>query len=286
MFPAHRAAAAAVLCLAACPLAAQTVYHLAPAAYTVAPEAPIRVGLAAAAGGPAQPWPATAWVFVRGEGTQENLDSPPAADASGQVPLPSVKSGAAMVGVDFSPTTETLAPAAAREFLSARTGSQIAIDESKPKLNVRWTRSCKTFVRIGAAGEPVAASHVAVGKAGQEVEIRPLMDPTAGRIGSDIPMRFFAGGGKAAGARAIATPLATGKPQELRTSAEGIADLRLTDPGVWLIEFHHATKPQDADLAIASATLTFELTAEAARPAPEARAPAAPAKESDQGAPR
>lgn len=286
MFPPHRAAAAAVLCVAAGPLAAQTVYHLAPAAYTVAADAPIRVGLAAAADGPAQPWPATAWVFVRGEGTQENLDSPPAADASGQVPLPGVRSGAAMVGVDFSPTTETLSIAAAREFLSTRSGSPIAIDDSKPTLSVRWTRSCKTFVRIGAGGGPIAASHVAVGKAGQEVEIRPLMDPTAGRIGADIPMRFFAGGGKAAGARVLATPLATGKPQELRTNAEGIADVRLTDPGVWLIEFHHASTPRDADLAISSATLTFELPAAPAHPAPAPHAPAAPTEAGGQGAPR
>ena len=59
-------------------------------------------------------------------------------------------------------------------------------------------------------------------KTGQLVEIRPLFDPSGIAIGSDIPVVTYADGGRAKNARVIATHIASGEKQEVRTNSSAI----------------------------------------------------------------
>jgi hypothetical protein len=99
-----------------------------------------------------------------------------------------------------------------------------------------------------------------VGKTGQAVEIRSLMDPTVTPPGSDVALRAFSDGGKVAGAHLTARHIQSGRVQELTTNTEGIANLHISDAGLWRIEFHRATKlagDPEAEWELRTATLTF-----------------------------
>jgi len=245
---------------AATPAIAQTSLELRPSSYRVAAGQQIRVQLLSSGRPTAEPWPAAEWLFVRGEGTQENRDTPPLSDAAGLVALPAAGPGGAVVGIDFEPAITTIPAKTVRDFIASRGANAVALDPVKDALSVRHTRSCTALVRIvDAQGGGAGPSETIVGKLGQAAEIRMLMDPTVARIGSDVPLRVYVGGGKLSGARIFATARATGKTTELRTSEDGIAHLRITDAGPWVVEVHRVSKGTTTDLEIASAVLTFEV---------------------------
>lgn len=217
------------------------------------------------------PWPAARvrWLFIRGAGTQQNLDSAAPENATPDaVKLMLPPPDAAQIGLDLKPTIVNLplselkafatkyAPDSKLEPLGDRAGATI---------RVRRVESAKTLVRVIAAGQQPTPSATARSKSGQAVELRLMTDPTATRVGSDLALRFHIDGSPREGATIRAASAAGGQTLTATSDASGFARLRLTSPGVWRIEAHSISVLQndpEADAALHTATLTFEVPAE------------------------
>jgi len=207
-----------------------------------------------------------AWSVIRVAGTQENSDRAPRAEEN--APAGSIRintAGAAVVGVDFKPRVMTLDAAAVRKLTEGRTDIK-AVGE----LEVRAVQSAKTVIRVGAM-EPEQSGNV-TSKTGQQVELRPVFDPTGMGIGSDIPIVVYAGDGKVPGARLTAMHVASGEKEEFVANGSAIGHFRLSKPGAWRVEVRHlgAVKPgpnvkaEEPKWVLYSATLTFEAREQAA----------------------
>lgn len=206
------------------------------------------------------------WSLVRFDGKQENFDGAPRAEGGGAMgSVRCTSPGAAIIGVDFKPRTvaldaeaaQNLAPVGAPPDRSKGPGS------GEP---VRVIQSAKTIIRVGRTA-PGQSPNV-TSKTGQQAELRPTFDPTGVGIGSDVPLVVYAGDGKAAGAKLIATHDATGEKQEFTANQAGVGVFHLSRAGVWRVEMRHLvanSNRRDGDPAwvLYTATLTFE--------APEAR---------------
>ncbi len=198
------------------------------------------------------------WSMHRIAGTQENSDRAPRADenaAAGTLRL--ATSGAAVVGVDFKPRTVTLDGAAFAKLVAGRTDIK-APPEGAP---VRVHQSVKTIIRVGES-EPGQSPNV-TSKTGQQVELRPVFDPTGVGIGSDVPVVVYAGDGKVPGAKLVATHVPTGEREEFTANASAIGHFKLSRPGEWRLEMRHLAEvknPKSGEPAwvLSTATLTFE----------------------------
>lgn len=187
---------------------------------------------------------APAWFFVRLAGTQENRDATNATAPSpdGTLALPLPLAGVALIGLDLPTETSewdaqtftTFAQSAGRHDLCPTTPS-----------TVEHRISAATIVRISneansagnAPSDPTATS-----KAGLAAEIRPLMDPSALGVGSDLPIRIYIDGDAVAAARVSATHEATGTIINAATDSKGIATVRIDHAGKWTIRFHTITE--------------------------------------------
>lgn len=261
-------AAAVSTGLAADPSAA----FLTPSQFVVAPGATVAVHFDVGEAGSARPatWPADRieWLFVRGGPTQTNrhevrADHP----QSGAVDVKIEHPGVTLVGVDQRPVVLNLTGDEWRTFLRANVAElsnapAARLPDGSAAVRVRHVVSTKTLVRAARADGQVNSSPIATGKSGQAVEIRPLFDPTAIRPGSDLPMRMYVDGDKCVGAHGRATHVPSGHAATFVTDREGSAFFRVTEPGLWRVEFHHAT-PRTGDPAadwnLYTATLTFEV---------------------------
>jgi hypothetical protein len=203
-------------------------------------------------------WPASIdWFFVRLAGTQENRgreDAPtPAPDGTLRVPL--AQAGAAMIGVDLPPRTMEW-PAQFLSDFAARAGrDDICPAEPCP---VRFLSSATTLVRAEGAAPPDEGTPT--GKSGQQVEIRPLIDPTFAAPPGVLPLRVYLQGEGVSGAVVRATHVPTGRTATVRTDAKGIAEVSVDKPGRWRLEVR-IIKPlvdEDAAYLAACGTLTFE----------------------------
>ncbi|QOI99889.1 MAG: DUF4198 domain-containing protein [Phycisphaeraceae bacterium] len=222
-------------------------------ALSVAVGQPVTLSLEQPAPGGATPleWPdSPAWFFVRLAGTQHNRSADEALTREDRTRLIPASPGVAMIGIDLAPANESWDAERFREF----TG-----DAAKPAA-VEVHRSATALVRVTHADGSPAHDHTPTSKSGQQVEIRPLMDPTSLLPGSDLPVRVYVRGVGAAGARVIARHALTGERVETVADDKGIAHLRITHPGVWTIESRSLVAPRDQGQAwiAAFATLTFE----------------------------
>jgi len=214
-------------------------------------------------------WPAdrVEWLFVRGGPTQTNRHEVHADHAQrGAVDVKIEHPGVTLVGVDQRPVVLNLTGDEWRAFLRANvaetSNAAARLPEGSHPVRVRHVVSTKTLIRAARADGQVNSSPIATGKSGQAVEIRPLFDPTAIRPGSDLPMRLYVDGDKCVGAQGRATHVASGHAVTFVTDREGSAFFRVTEPGLWRVEFHQATpRPGDtaADWNLYTATLTFEV---------------------------
>lgn len=224
----------------------------------------------------ASDWPtAVDWYFIRLAGTQENRgpqDAPrPAAGEPHKVVFP--VPGTAMVGLDLTPQTQLWSPAALSSF-ARESGVHDPCATSDAK--VQLLRSATTVLRVNdGAGKP-SADTTASSKSGQQVEIRPLMDPTTMLPGGDLPVRLYMKGSAAGGAVVAATHVATGAGQQATADPSGIALLHIAQPGEYRLELRVLRPLAESDAAWQAGigTLTFEVP----KP-PEPETPSAPAKE-------
>lgn len=200
------------------------------------------------------------WSMLRTNGTQENSDAAPRAPGAGIGTIQTKLRGAAVAGVDFKPREVRLDAASLRKFAAERANAELP-ESVKTGPLVRVVQSCKTIVRFGDC--PPAQDGNVSGKTGQQVEIRPIVDPSGVGIGSDVPLVAYVQGDRQGNARVIATHLATGETQECITNSSGIATFRLDRAGPWRVEFHHLVKvpnpaPDTPEWTLWSASLTFE----------------------------
>ncbi|MGH2568900.1 MAG: DUF4198 domain-containing protein [Bacteroidota bacterium] len=125
----------------------------------------------------------------------------------------------------------------------------------------RYSRYIKTFVTTGE-GNVDAYRHIV----GQALELIPLDNPYAKKIGDTLRVRLLFQGKPIAGAKVSATyEGATTKPdthaQSVRTNKEGVAAFRITHKGVWLVRTVHmqAAETPEADWESWWASVTFEV---------------------------
>jgi hypothetical protein len=215
----------------------------------------------------AQPvaWPDdVSLMLVRGGGTQENQhDVRPAAARDDFVRVTLNHPDVTLVGIDRRPILLDLSGAELRDFTLRHTSGRVAtaLPLEDQTLRVRHTLSSKTYIRAVADGRPATASALAVAKTGQPVELLPLIDPTLAHVGSDLPVIAYADSGKIAGVQVLATHVPSGKTTGFVADSGGSGWFRITDSGLWRVEFHYVRTITDAaaDWAIDSATLSFEV---------------------------
>lgn len=218
------------------------------------------------------PWPSGSMThaFVRALGEQANFDSIPSAD--GRI----AEVAAAAAGVTMAGVTLT------SELAKPDAGDLARLEEPTVRIEagsaVRLVRCSKTLVRRDDDATRGQRSAIAISKAGPPTEIRPMMDPTVALIGSDVPLRVFAGSAARPGAvlhaRLIAPAAGAALPeaveQTIRANESAIAILNVSHAGVWLIEYetvmesHPLADPADpksrkAEVTWYQATLTFEV---------------------------
>ena len=268
-----RQSAAALLAASGIAVAAgQSVTYLAPAQHAATVGKQVAVRVEAGEGEVVRPvaWPTERidWLFVRAPGTQENREDVGPRDPQGNfIEVALTKPGVTLIALDTKPAETTFTGKqfkafARRALLSTAYDAAVASIADAAQVRTRRIESAKTLVRVAdPTGKPTSHSAVAQSKTGQAVEIRPLADPTMATVGSDLPVRAYVAGSKQVGVKVLATCVATGKTQEAIADSSGSCHFRISDPGVWRIEFHHLTSaPDDAktDWMIYSATLTFE----------------------------
>ena len=162
----------------------------------------------------------------------------------------------------------------ARIELVTRDGILALLPDAKVKATenqpfpVRRVECAKALLRVVDSEGRARPSATATNKAGLACEIRPLLDPTRGPFGGDLPFRVYlpAGGD---GVEVRATHDQTGNTETCRTDAEGLGHFRLRSPGTWRVEAHRwVTSPEEpsgrasANIALPelqTATLLFEI---------------------------
>lgn len=237
----------------------------------------ISVGVAGTvAGRAAINWPEREikWVFERADGTQRNQDTLPAAGtAKDHASITLRQEGVTMIGLDFKPRDVTLNEAQLGELLkrfpdvSADRKSDAA---AKPGTRVRHESSATALIRSVDSNEPSA---IATSKSGQRAEIRPFLDPTLMKIGGDLPLKVYADGDKAAGARVRIVP-PQGDPIEQLSNPSGMVTIAIGASGVWRVEMEQlilAKHEPEVDWVFYTSSLTFEVPAAGAEKAGTAK---------------
>ncbi len=133
-------------------------------------------------------------------------------------------------------------------------------EDTKPGRE-RYSRYLKTFVTQGT-GNQDAYRHVV----GQRIELIPLENPAAKKIGDTLRVRLLYEGKPVQGAKVSAVYSgAKVKPgsytQSYRTNKEGVALIRLTHPGIWLVRTVYMIPAESPDVNWESfwASMTFEV---------------------------
>jgi hypothetical protein len=240
---------------------ALSIPEVVPASFAAEPGQPLALTLRGQ-NGAALPWPEVRWMLLRVASTQRNLDDAPQ-DQRGQVSISLATAGTGIVGVDFEPRRHETTFEDLRAFVleRGRAADQALLQGAGP-LTVDLVQSTKTVVTCGRADQADGQSE-SVSKSGQQVEIRPLMDPAATPIGGDIAVRTYITGAGAGGARVLATHVASGRFQDFTCDASGIGHFTLDQAGIWRIELSELRRAGN-NPTLYSCTLTFE--AREARP--------------------
>jgi hypothetical protein len=226
------------------------------------------------AGAAPDPWPADgiAHFFARTAWTQENRDElAPREGSQTLAAWPADRPGVLLLGVDLEPSLEIVGAEPFAAFVHRTLGATArgALGElpGPGEVVLSRTESAKALVVVESGGAEPAS--IATSKAGQAVEIRPLMDPTAIRPGSDLPVRLYASIPGAKGGLAIATNTTTGRHISAAADDSAIAHLRIDSAGRWRVEFHAVARrdaaPGEVQFEVHTATLTFDVREEVAR---------------------
>lgn len=184
-------------------------------------------------------WSSPSWSFLRFDGEARNLR--PTGRA---LPLPAGKD-VLVVGVDFEPREERIAPAA----WLVLTGEEI----EEPR-SVRRYESAKAIVRE----EPGGPSALTLTKTGQRVEIRPLVDPTSQAAFGDFAVAGYAPGG-AGGGRLTLYHQESGDRREARLDDQGLGRVQLGLSGSWKATLVVTRHLEEDRWMLAIATMNFEV---------------------------
>lgn len=174
------------------------------------------------------------------------------------------QAGVAALWIKLPPRTLELKPAQVKMFneeVNAPAELQQEYDKMPEPKHWRGTstKNPKTFVRVGDAKndsswkEPV----------GLGLEIVPEKDPTALRVGDELPVRVLRNGAPFFGFTLNAVGAGDKPGETQKTDGNGRAEFKLTKAGRWLlkgVEAHKANHP-DLDFESTSTTLTFEVSA-------------------------
>ncbi len=213
------------------------------------------------------PWPTNEvdWFFVRAGGEQENSpEARPDRATDNFISISLRHPNVTVIGIDRHTTLTDVTGAELRSFCEQSVGNTPdAIKGLRPesKLHVRQISSAKLLIRaysIAGAPEPSASANR---RTGQKVEIRPIFEPTAVRVGGDLPFCVYVDGVKQPGAKVQATSLATGQTQSFVADGEGSGHFHIDSPGVWRVEFHQVAPPtgDGTEWTVYTGTLSFEV---------------------------
>jgi hypothetical protein len=261
---------------------AQSISYLLPDRYEVVAGREVALHVARGTSGALAtiPWPGEGieWFFVRTAGTQRNVAKPATAlPGEDSLRLELKEPDVALIGMDSRPWIETVRGTDLRRFLESElAASALPADwmaqTSGETLRVRRVESAKLLVRVvnSAPGSKEAwrGSATAPSKSGQRTEIRPLIDPTAMALGSDLPLRISWADSGSVDVRIVTRQVATGTTQTTLAPA-GAGWFTVSAPGEWRVEVHRAKKLKDdpaADWELETATLSFLVPA-ASKPA-------------------
>lgn len=204
------------------------------------------------------------WLFERADGSQRNHDTMAAVGAAkDHVAITLRQAGVTMVGVDFKPREITLDAGQLGELLKrfpSAAGEKDNADGAKLGSRVRHEGSATVLIRSLNSAEPSA---IATSKTGQRAEIRPFIDPTLLALGGDLPLKVYADGDKATGARVRIVP-PQGEAIEQTSNPNGMVTISIHASGVWRIEmqqFVGAVHDSTTDWVFYSDSLTFEVPA-------------------------
>lgn len=256
--------------------AADSGHYLKPASFSgrVGEKVTLRVfsgGLADAA--PTE-WPGQniGWLFIRVAGTQHNMHGPElklAREGGQSIELELKHAGATMIGMDNEQSARQWNAAEIDQLLKRL---PVARGEPRPvagkPAGVRHTDSTKILLDVAGAGAPSGHAGVPQSKSGQVAEIRLMADPLHTPVGADLPLRVYLHGSSREGVFVYATSAKSGRARILTTDAAGIANLNVTEPGVWMLDCWQIEKAgagDGADWVTYRSTYTFEI--------PEAKKP-------------
>jgi hypothetical protein len=212
------------------------------------------------------------WLFIRVAGTQHNMHGPELKTARGgrqSIELELKHAGATMIGMDNRQSARQWNAAEIDQLLE-----RLPADDDEPRptagkpARVRHTDSTKILLDVAAEGAPRGHAGVPQSKTGQVAEIRLMADPLHTPVGADLPLRVYLHGSSREGAFVYATSAKSGRARILTTNAAGMANLNVTESGVWMLDCWHVERAKagdDADWVSYRSTFTFEI--------PEAKKP-------------
>jgi hypothetical protein len=261
---------------------AQSVSYLLPNRYELASGSEVEVRVASGESGLLQtiPWPGRdlQWLFVRTAGTQRNFaEATPGRPGEDFVRVALSEPDVAMIGMDRRPWIERVPGAEMRRFLELDVeATTLPVDwkarTTSETVRVRHIESAKLLVRIVKSvpegREEWRGSATAPSKTGQRSEIRPLIDPTAMAVGSDLPLRISWSDSAGVDATIVARHPVTGT-RHASLARGGAGWFTVTAPGEWRVEIHRAKLlggDPAADWELETATLSFVVPA-ASKPA-------------------
>ena len=158
--------------------------------------------------------------------------------------------GVAVALVELKPLVRELAAEAVeRYFREIHAGEALRAEWAAVPEPRRWreraVKSAKCFARVG---EPAAEERAWAAPVGAALEIVPERDPTALRVGDELPVRVLRRGAPAAGL--ALSYVAAGETREyvVFTDAEGRARARLDVAGAWIVRGVELRRVSEAEL--------------------------------------
>lgn len=264
-----------IVCASQAPLLGQDSASLRPTRPFPVPGGQLEVRLQRGAGSDAStlPFPRAEqrnWVFLRSPGSQNNFQEVPTLGDEaqrGQLALPAgdYQHEGVVVGLDLKPTVTEVPLGDWERFQVQRLGRAkpepfSSAFEAPQRVRLRRIESTKLLVRLKEGKQIPVPSGVLMTKTGQAVELRPLADPTTIAPGGDFPVKVYTPAGSPAGLVVTASHEESGSLSRAVTRPGGVAYVRISAAGAWLLEVHEVVPldgHRDADLELRSASLRF-----------------------------
>lgn len=200
---------------------------------------------------------------LHGPSGEQELTTPPKKD-----PVLDLKmEGTYVIGWEATPSFVELKPDEFNTYLRLEGYKNVL--EMRKKSNAenqsgkeKYSRSLKTIVQIGSKLTDDFSKPLRL-----KIEIVPLENPYATRVGSDLKLRLLFEGEPLAGKKIMAThDTYSKKPEDYAhvatTDSEGVTVFNINKPGIWMIRANHMLPLQNdpqADWHSFWANLTFEI---------------------------